>query len=152
MEASTWAGAPPTSSPPDRSARPLSATSPDVAPELVIDSLKVFVRAARIDAEVGVYDHEHGRRQPLIIDVELDLAPHPIEHIADTANYEGVVNKAKALAASGHFKLVEAFAERLARACLDDPLVRRARVRVEKPEALAPVAAAAGVEIVLSKA
>jgi dihydroneopterin aldolase len=151
MAASTWPGAPPTSSPPDRSARPLSATNPDVAPEFAIESLKVFVRAARIDAEVGVYDHEHGRRQPLIIDVELDLAPHPIEHIADTANYEGVVNKAKALAASGHFKLVEAFAERLARACLDDPLVQRARVRVEKPEALAPVAAAAGVEIVLAR-
>ena len=119
--------------------------------QIAIESLKVFVRAARIDAEVGVYDHEHGRRQPLIIDVELDLAPRPIEHISSTANYEAVVNKARSLAACGHFKLVETFAERLARACLEDPLVLRARVRVEKPEALAPDAAAAGVEIVLAR-
>jgi dihydroneopterin aldolase len=120
-------------------------------PAVGIESLKVFVREARIEAEIGVYAHEHGRRQPLIIDVELDIAPHPIEHIADTVNYEAVITKARSLAQSGHFKLVEAFAERLARACLEDPLVLRARVRVEKPEALAPVAAAAGVEIVVAR-
>jgi 7,8-dihydroneopterin aldolase/epimerase/oxygenase len=120
-------------------------------PALGIETLKVFVRAARIEAEIGVHAHEHGRRQPLIIDVELDIAPRPVEHIADTVNYEGVITKAEALARSGHFKLVEAFAEGLARALLDDPLVLRVRVRLEKPEALAPKAAAAGVEIVLSR-
>ena len=131
----------------------MSATVPfphaSPTPAVTIESLKVFVREARIEAEIGVYAHEHGRRQPLIIDVELDIAPLPVEHITGTVNYESVVAKARGLAAGGHFKLVEAFAERLARACLDDPLVLRARVRVEKPEALAPVAAAAGVEIVL---
>jgi dihydroneopterin aldolase len=113
--------------------------------------LRVFVRGARIEAEVGVYAHEHGRKQPLLIDVELELAPHPVEHIADTVNYEAVIDKAKAIAATGHFKLIEAFAERLARACLEDPLVRRVQVRLEKPEALAPTAEAAGVEIVLAR-
>jgi dihydroneopterin aldolase len=43
--------------------------------------------------------------------------------------------------------VVESFAERLATACLGDPRVLKARVRVEKPLALAPHAAAAGVEI-----
>ena len=110
------------------------------------------MRAARIEAEIGVHEHERGRRQPLVIDVELDLAPHPVEHIADTVNYETIVARAETLAASGHFNLVETFAHRLARACLQDPLVERARVRVEKPQALAPTAEAAGVEIVLSRA
>ena len=41
------------------------------------------------------------------------------------------------------------FAEKLARVCLEDPRVSRARVRVEKPEALAPYAEAAGAEITL---
>ena len=131
----------------------MSATVPflhsPTTPAIIIESLKVFVREARIEAEIGVYAHEHGRRQPLIIDVELDIAPQPVEHITGTVNSAGVVAKARALAAGGHFKLVEAFAEQLARACLEDPLVLRSLVRVEKPEALAPVAAAAGVEIVL---
>jgi dihydroneopterin aldolase len=116
---------------------------------VAIEALTVFVRAVRVEAEIGVYAHEHGRRQPLVIDVELGLAPHSAEHIVETVNYESVIAKAEALAASGHFKLVEAFAERLARALLDDPLVQRARVRVEKPEALAP--ATAGVEISLTR-
>jgi dihydroneopterin aldolase len=134
---------------------PVSATVPfpqsPTTSTIAVESLKVFVRGARIEAEVGVYAHEHGRKQPLMIDVELDVAPHPAQHIADTVNYESVITKAEALAASGHFKLIEAFAERLARACLEDPLVLRARVRLEKPEALAPAAEAAGVEIVLAR-
>jgi dihydroneopterin aldolase len=133
----------------------LSATvpfpNPAAAPALRVDGLKVFVRGLNLDAEVGVYAHEHGRRQPLLIDVELDVGAASCEHIADTVNYESVVSKARALAAEGHWKLIETFAERLARACLDDVRVIRARVRVEKPQALAPDAAAAGVEIVLSR-
>jgi dihydroneopterin aldolase len=118
---------------------------------VTVEALKVFVRQARIEAEIGIYEHEHGRRQPLVIDVELELAPHPVEHFSDTVNYEAVIARAEALAASGHFNLVETFAGRLARALLHDGLVRRVRVRVEKPEALAPTAEAAGVEIVLSR-
>ena len=67
--------------------------------------------------------------------------------LADTVNYETIGESARAIAAAGHIQLVEDFAERLARACLADPRVMRARVRVEKPQALAPHAAAAGVEI-----
>jgi dihydroneopterin aldolase len=58
-----------------------------------------------------------------------------------------VVAHAKAIAAAGHIGLVESFAQRLAEACFEEPRVLRARVRVEKPHALAPDAAAAGVEI-----
>ena len=133
------------------SSAPVPFPQSPAPPAPVVEALKVFVREARIEAEIGVYDHEHGRKQPLVLDVELDLEPHPIAHIADTVNYEAVVTKARDLAATGHFKLVEAFARRLAAALLEDPLVMRARVRVEKPEALAPAAAAAGVEIVLRR-
>jgi dihydroneopterin aldolase len=116
-----------------------------------VEALKIFVRGLTLSVEVGVYEHEYGRRQPLIADIELDLEPASCEHIADTVSYAAVVAKAKALAETGHFKLVETFAERLARDCLDDPKVRSARVRVEKPEALAPDAAAAGVEVLVGR-
>lgn len=109
---------------------------------------KVFVRGLRLEAEIGVHDHEQGRRQPLIVDVELDVAAAGWRHLADTVNYETIVAAARALAAAGHIGLVESFAQRLAQACFAEPRVLRARVRVEKPEALAPDAAAAGVEIV----
>lgn len=108
---------------------------------------KIFVTGLKVEAEIGVYAHEKGRAQPLIVDVELDVPAAGIERLADTVNYEMVGEAARAIVAEGHIGLVEAFAERLARACLEDPRVMRARVRVEKPLALAPHAAAAGVEI-----
>ena len=108
---------------------------------------KIFVTGLKVDAQIGVYAHEKGRAQPLVVDVELDVPSAGTRKLADTVNYETVGEAARAIAAKGHIKLVEDFAERLARACLTDPRVMRARVRVEKPLALAPHAAAAGVEI-----
>lgn len=108
---------------------------------------KVFVTGLRVDAHIGVYDREHGRTQPLVIDVELDAPTAGAERLADTVNYETIATAAEEIAASGHIALVETFAERLAHACLADPRVTRARVRIDKPQALAPRAAGAGVEI-----
>lgn len=111
----------------------------------------VFVRALTVEAEIGVHAHEIGRRQPLIVDVELQLAHGGSTHLADTVDYETIAERARELAARGHIGLVETYARRLALACLEPPQVRRVRVRVEKPGALAPHAEAAGVEIVIDR-
>lgn len=108
---------------------------------------KIFVTGLKVEAEIGVYAHEKGRAQPLVVDVELDVPTAGASRLADTVNYETIGQFARAIVAEGHIQLVEDFAERLARACLTDGRVMRARVRVEKPLALAPHAAAAGVEI-----
>jgi dihydroneopterin aldolase len=114
-------------------------------------SAKVFVRGLTVQAEIGVHAHELGSRQPLVLDVELDLDSPIWRSISETVNYEKVVAHALALADGGHIGLVETFAWRLARACLAEPHVIRARVRLEKPRALSPRAEAAGVEIVLAR-
>jgi len=114
------------------------------------EGLTVFVRGLRVEAGIGVHDHEQGRLQTLIIDVSLDLAPAPVERLADTINYETVAEAARAIVAEGHVGLVETFAERLATACLEDERVRRCAVRIEKPGAL-DGAAAAGCEVVLAR-
>jgi dihydroneopterin aldolase len=113
---------------------------------------KVFVRGLSVQAEVGVYPHERGLLQPLVADVELDVAAAGAEHLSQTVNYETIAAAARAIAAEGHIELVELFAERLAAACLADERVTKARVRVEKPMALAPHAQAAGVEITAVRA
>jgi dihydroneopterin aldolase len=120
------------------------------APTVV--SSKVFVTGLTVQAGIGVYRHEIGRVQPLVVDVELDVpGAGGATRLADTLNYETILQAAQAIAAKGHIALVETFAERLARACLADPRVTRARVRVEKPLALAPHAVGAGVEVVLER-
>jgi dihydroneopterin aldolase len=112
---------------------------------------KVFVTGLKVQAEIGVYRHEIGRVQPLVVDVELDVPTAGAERLSETLNYETILEAARAIAGAGHIELVETFAERLARACLTDPRVTQARVRVEKPLALAPDAVGAGVEITLTR-
>jgi len=112
---------------------------------------KVFVTGLKVQAQIGVYRHEIGRVQPLIVDVELDVPTSASDRLAETVNYETILQAAQQLAAEGHIDLVETFAHRLAGRLLSDPRVTRARVRIEKPLALAPDAVGAGVEIVLTR-
>ena len=60
------------------------------------EALRVFVRGLEIEAGIGVYDHEHGRLQRLVIDVMLELEPNAIERLGDTVNYETVAEAARA--------------------------------------------------------
>jgi len=113
---------------------------------------KVFVTGLKVQAEIGVYRHEIGRVQPLVVDVELDVPTAGSHRLSETLNYETILDAARSIAAQGHIELVETFAERLARACLADTRVTQARVRVEKPLALAPDAVGAGVEVTLVRA
>lgn len=118
--------------------------------EPILDHLTVFVHGLAVQAAIGIHDHEMGRTQPLILDVELDLTPHPVDRLADTYNYEGVGAAALALVDEGHVGLVETFAERLARSLMADDRVRTVRIKVSKPEALSG-AEAAGCSLALSR-
>lgn len=100
------------------------------------DKLTVFVKGLRVEAGIGVYDHEHGRLQALVIDVHLDLGPAEVHGLADTINYETVAASARRIVAEGHVGLVETFAERLALHCLEDDRVLAVTVRIDKPGAL----------------
>ena len=110
---------------------------PFQAPEPHRETLTVFVRGLEVQAGIGVHDHEQDRLQTLVIDVSLELGAGDVDGLSDTVNYETVAEAARAIVAAGHVGLVETFADRLALACLEDPRVRAARVRVEKPGALA---------------
>ncbi|HEX6958222.1 MAG TPA: dihydroneopterin aldolase [Ferrovibrio sp.] len=110
---------------------------------------RVFVRDLLLDALIGIYPHERTAPQKVLINLDLWVADTPGEpprDYADVVCYEKLVKQTKALLAEGHVDLVETLAERLAALCLADQRVLRARVRVEKPDAIAE-AAGVGVEI-----
>jgi len=109
-------------------------------------AMTVYLRGLRIDAAIGIHAHERGRRQPLVVDVELLLGDHRIDRLSDTIDYDDIAALARANADVGHVELVEEYVERLGRALLEDPRVRSVRVRAEKPEAIAG-AQAAGCEV-----
>ena len=123
---------------------------PELETEPRLASQRVFVRGLRLDIEIGVHRHEHGRVQPVVVDVDIHIPATSAERLADTINYEAVTERARAIAAEGHIMLVETFAERLGRDLFADPRVFRVRVQVAKPDALEG-AQGAGVELVLER-
>lgn len=99
--------------------------------------LTIHVSGLGVEAAIGVHDHERGRRQPLSVDVQLDIGAGPVGELADTLDYEAVARIVRDLAAGEHIELVEVFAERVALACLEDGRVLAVRVKVDKPGAIA---------------
>ena len=109
----------------------------------------LFVADLELRCAIGVYAHERGRRQRVVVNAALTVADPGADHgdsVAAVVSYEDIVDGIRRLADAGHVNLAETFAERIASFCLEDPRVRRARVRVDKPEAF-DGAASVGVEI-----
>lgn len=108
----------------------------------------IFIRNLCLDAQIGVYGHEHGRHQPVRINVDLvvDDTPPVDDRLDEVVDYDDLTQRIRSLVAAGHVKLAETLAHRIAEVCFCDPKVTRARVRVEKLNALQD-AESAGVEI-----
>lgn len=116
----------------------------------------VFLRDLVLPASIGVYPHEHHTRQRIRINVDLgveDDSARPLsraavgrDDLSRVVDYAAVAGSVRQIVAAGHVRLVETLAERIAEACLLDPRVRLARIRVEKLDVF-PDAASAGVEI-----
>ncbi len=113
----------------------------------------IYVRDLVLDAFIGVYDEEQGVSQPVRIDMEVEVtepsAPDA-DRLEDVMCYNRLTHGVKDIIASGHIKLVETLAERIASLVLAHPMALSVRVRVEKPRAIEE-AAAAGIEIVRYK-
>jgi dihydroneopterin aldolase len=114
----------------------------------------VFVRDMVLSASIGIYPHEHRDRQRVRINVDLAVDDETAQaggivgpdELNRVVNYEKIVAAVRAIVGSGHTRLVETMAERIAEACLLDARVRTARIRVEKLDIFAD-AVSAGVEV-----
>jgi len=116
----------------------------------------VFLRDLLLTASIGVHPYEHRDRQRIRINVDLGVADDGVrqfsragvgrDQLARVVDYEVLANRVRAIVAVGHVRLVETLAERIAEACLEDPRVELARIRVEKLDVF-PDVASAGVEV-----
>ncbi len=77
----------------------------------------ILIRDLRVEALIGIHRRERHVAQTLSIDLDIGLPSDAVfasDKVADTIDYEQVTLRIKALAASGHFRLVETFADRVA--------------------------------------
>lgn len=114
----------------------------------------VFLRDMLLQANIGIHAHEHTGPQRVRVNVDLAVldagtrGDESVGHdeLSRVVDYERVANAVRSIVATGHVKLVETLAERIADACLADARVQVVRIRVEKLD-IFPDAASVGVEI-----
>ena len=100
----------------------------------------VIIRDLRVEALIGIHKRERHVAQTVSIDLDIGLpgtAVFKSDKVADTIDYEQVALKIKALAAAGHFRLVETLAERIARLLLEEFGAPWAKISVAKIGVLA---------------
>ena len=77
----------------------------------------IFIEGFRAEASVGIYPQELAQRQTIEIDLEIGMPANAGErdNIADTIDYDKVVQRINLLLAERHFNLLETLA-----ACIAD--------------------------------
>lgn len=92
-----------------------------------------------VDAAIGVYDGEKGRKQKVRVNIAAEPYTWPNEradNIEDTVSYDNLVQVVlrHTVQSDDHIHLVETLAERIAQDCLCENPLRHITVRVEKLE------------------
>jgi dihydroneopterin aldolase/D-erythro-7,8-dihydroneopterin triphosphate epimerase len=100
---------------------------------------KIYIEDLALRCIIGVFPEERREKQDVIINVVLEADLHPAgrsDDLRDAVDYKSVKKRILEIVEGSDFNLVETLAERIAEACLQDPQVNRAVVRVDKPGAL----------------
>ena len=99
-----------------------------------MDSIQI--RDLRVEVLIGIHKREHHYAQTVSMDLDIGLPGEAVfesDRVADTIDYEQVALKIKALAASGHFRLVETLADRVAKLLIEEfgaPWVRVSAAKI----------------------
>jgi dihydroneopterin aldolase len=112
---------------------------------------RIFVRDFVIEAEIGAYDFERGKRQRVAFDVETRIRRAGAEpkDMRAIFSYDVIMDAIRLVAAQGHHEFVEGLAEAVAAAVLRHDRARVVRIVARK---LDVIDGAVGVEIVRRRA
>jgi dihydroneopterin aldolase len=94
-----------------------------------------------VQAAIGAYDHEKTGTQELVLDLSLwgDFARAAAsDGLADALDYAALKDGVELWLVGKRWQLLEAFGEALCRHVLENPLVKRVELTVDKPAAQAP--------------
>lgn len=103
------------------------------------ERLCVRVRGLVLMAQVGVYESERGRSQPLAIDLEAEVdagAVHPHADLGQAVNYAALAETVRQVVGAKHHELLEDLVAAIADVVFADPRVKRLALNVEKTAAM----------------
>jgi dihydroneopterin aldolase len=100
---------------------------------------KIFIRALKTEAIIGIFDWERQVKQTVVVDIEMaaDIRKAALtDAIADTLNYKGVAKRVLAFVEASQFHLVETLAEHVAMLILEEFAVEWVSIVLSKPGAV----------------
>jgi dihydroneopterin aldolase len=100
---------------------------------------KIFIRALKTEAIIGIFDWERQVKQTVLIDIEMsaDIRRAALtDSIGDTLNYKGVAKRVLAFVEASQFHLVETLAEHIAMLILEEFGTERVGIVLSKPGAV----------------
>ena len=110
---------------------------------------KTFIKDMKVRGILGIHDWERVTPRDIVINVTVyadTKKAAKTDDIADCVDYSALAKKIRAHAEYAARMTVEALANDLVEICFQDPKVKKAIVRVEKPGAV-PEAETVGVEV-----
>lgn len=93
----------------------------------------------RLRAIIGINDWEREHKQDVVINVTMEFDAHKAcasDNIKDTVDYKAITKRIIKAVEASNFQLLEKLADTVLNIALDDPKVKEATVRVDKPFAL----------------
>ncbi|MFB6285296.1 MAG: dihydroneopterin aldolase [Candidatus Bipolaricaulia bacterium] len=102
--------------------------------DVILDDERVAIRGVTLFGRHGVRSEEREHGQLFTVDVELTLArPSDEDELASTVDYTDVIERVRSLNEETSYRLIESFAQAVARDILDRyEVVCRVRVHVGK--------------------
>ena len=96
---------------------------------------RIVLRRIAMDARIGVYAWEKAAPQPIVLDLEFDLAHDDAcfsDDLADTVDYAAVIERLRTLALTRPHRLVEAMAQTMCNVLLHEFGLPRVRLTLMK--------------------
>ena len=113
----------------------------------------IFLNDFMIDANIGVYEHEKIKSQPLRINIIAKVKnPKKIndDKLYSVVCYNQISKKIKKIIKSGHTILLEKLAEKIFQECFKNKRIQTMKIRLEKLDAIQE-AESAGIEVERSR-
>ena len=91
---------------------------------------QIFIQDLKCYATIGIFDWERKTKQPLVINITLDISKlkNPKDHITDTVDYKSLSRKINDLVENSSYQLIETLGIEIAKICLEDQKVINAKV------------------------
>jgi 7,8-dihydroneopterin aldolase/epimerase/oxygenase len=112
-------------------------------PQIAPGCRRVLIRDVVMPCSIGVHAHEHDAKQRIRLNLELEVVeggPPIADDLRNVVCYDEIIQAVRRIVDTGHVRLIETLAEKIAQLCLGDQRIRMVRVQVEKLDVYADIA------------